>query len=65
MLLGLVVLIVGFTAILLGQARYPCVPAAGSAIEPPLADCAIALSPWAGIAVVGLVVAVVGYVRVH
>ncbi len=63
-LLGLVVLVLGFTAVLIANAFYPCEPAAGSAVQPPLADCAVALSPWIGVAVVGLLIAVVGYLRV-
>jgi hypothetical protein len=63
-LYGLVILVVGFTAALLANGLYPCVPAAGSAIEPPLTDCAVALSPWAGVALVGLVLALIGYRRV-
>ncbi len=64
-LLGLVVLIIGFTALLLGQAMYPCVPGAGSTVEPPLSECAVALSPWVGVALVGLILAVMGYIRVR
>lgn len=63
-LLGLVVLVAGFTATLVANAFYPCEPAAGSVVQPPLADCAVALSPWIGIAVAGLVIAVAGYLRV-
>ncbi len=63
-LIGLIILIAGFTAALLANGLYPCVPAAGSDFEPPLADCAIALSPWAGVAVIGLALALVGYRRV-
>lgn len=63
-LVGLVVLVAGFTAILVSNAFYPCVPAAGSAVQPPLADCAVSLSPWAALAVLGLLLAVVGYRRV-
>ena len=63
-LFGLGVLVLGFTAALLGNGLYPCVPAVGSAIEPPLTDCAIALSPWGALAFVGLVLALIGYRRV-
>ncbi len=63
-LLGLVLLVAGFTAILVVNALYPCEPAAGSAVQPPLADCAVALSPWIGVAIAGLLVAVAGYLRV-
>ncbi len=63
-LVGLVLLVAGFTATLVSNAFYPCVPAAGSHIQPPLGDCAVALSPWLGLALVGLLVAVVGYRRV-
>ncbi len=63
-LVGLVLLVLGFTATLVANAFFPCEPAAGSTIQPPIADCAVALSPWLGIAVVGLLVAVVGYLRV-
>lgn len=63
-LVGLVLLVLGFTATLVANAFYPCEPAAGSTVQPPLTDCAIALSPWLGIAIVGLLVAVVGYLRV-
>jgi len=62
-LIGLVVLIVGFTAAAFANGMYPCVPAAGSSVEPPLTDCAVSLSPWAGLALVGLVLAVLGYRR--
>lgn len=61
-LIGLVVLIAGFTAALLANGLYPCVPGA-SGIEPPLSDCAISLSPWAGVGIVGLAIALVGYRR--
>ena len=64
-LLGLVILVLGFTAVLLGQAAYPCVPAAGSTVEPPLADCAVALSPWIGLAALGFLLALLGYLRVR
>ncbi len=63
-LVGLVLLVLGFTATLVANAFFPCEPAAGSTIQPPIADCAVALSPWLGIAVVGLLLAVVGYLRV-
>ncbi len=63
-LVGLVLLVLGFTATLVANAFFPCEPTAGSTIQPPIADCAVALSPWLGIAVVGLLVAVVGYLRV-
>ncbi len=63
-LVGLVLLVVGFTATLVSNAFYPCVPAAGSHVQPPLGDCAVALSPWLGLALVGLLVAVLGYRRV-
>lgn len=62
-LLGLVLLVVGFTALLVSNDLYPCVPAAGSSLTPPLGDCAIFLSPWAGVALVGLALAAVGYRR--
>ena len=61
---GLVILIVGFTAAAFTNGLYPCVPAAGSSAEPPLTDCAVALSPWIGVALVGLVLAIVAYRRV-
>ncbi len=63
-LVGLVLLVAGFTATLVSNAFYPCEPSAGSSVQPPLGDCAVALSPWIGIAIVGLIVAVVGYFRV-
>ncbi len=62
-LLGLVLLILGFTVGTFANGLYPCVPAAGSAIEPPLTDCAVSLSPWAGVAAVGLALALFGYRR--
>ncbi len=62
-LIGLLLLVLGFTAMLLSNGLYPCVPAAGSAVEPPLADCAVSLSPWAAVAVLGLALAAVGYRR--
>jgi hypothetical protein len=62
-LVGLVLLIVGFTASAFANGMYPCVPAAGSSLEPPLAECAVSLSPWAGLALVGLALALVGYRR--
>ena len=63
-LLGLLLLVLGFTATLVSNAFYPCEPAAGSTVQPPLADCAVALSPWLGLAVVGLVLAIAGYLRI-
>lgn len=63
-LVGLILLVLGFTATLVANAFYPCEPATGSTVQPPIADCAVALSPWLGIALVGLLVAVVGYRRV-
>ena len=63
-LLGLLVLVAGFTAILVANAFYPCEPAAGSLVQPPLADCAVALSPWIGLAIAGLAIAVAGYLKV-
>lgn len=63
-LLGLLVLVVGFTATLMANEFYPCVPSAGSALQPPLGDCAVFLSPWIGIALVGAVLAGIGYLRV-
>jgi len=63
-LLGLLLLVAGFTATLVANAFYPCEPATGSAIQPPLADCAVSLSPWIGIAFAGLLVAIAGYLRV-
>lgn len=62
-LLGLIVLVLGFTATLTANFFYPCVPAAGSLVQPPLADCAVFLSPWIGLAVAGLVILGVGYLR--
>lgn len=64
-LLGLLVLVVGFTATLVSNSFYPCVPAAGSAVQPPLLDCAVFLSPWLGLALVGLIVAGFGYLRLR
>ena len=64
-LVGLVALIAGFTAGAFANGMYPCVPAAGSSIEPPLTDCAASLSPWAAVAIVGLVLALFGYRRVR
>ncbi len=63
-LLGLVVLVVGFTATLVANAFFPCEPAAGSSVQPPIADCAVALSPWLGVALVGLILALLAYRRV-
>ncbi len=63
-LLGLLLLVLGFTATLVTNTFYPCVPAAGSTVQPPLGDCAVALSPWLGLAAAGLIVAVAGYLRV-
>lgn len=63
-LVGLALLVLGFTATLVANAFYPCEPAAGSTVQPPIAECAVALSPWLTIAVLGLIVAVVGYFRV-
>lgn len=60
-LLGLVLLVVGFTFGAITNGLYPCVPAAGSSVEPPLTECAVSLSPWVGVGVVGLALAVVGY----
>lgn len=62
-LIGLVLLITGFTIAAIANGLYPCVPAAGSGIEPPPSDCAVTLSPWAAVALVGLILAVVGYRR--
>ncbi len=64
-LVGLILLVLGFTATLVANAFYPCEPAAGSTVQPPLTDCAVALSPWFALAVVGLVVALAGYFRVR
>ena len=64
-LLGLVVLVLGFTATLMANFFYPCVPAAGPDVQPPLADCAVFLSPWLGILAAGLVLAGIGYLRVR
>ena len=63
-LLGLVLLVAGFTLTLVSNAFYPCVPSAGSVVQPPLAACAVALSPWLGVAGVGLLLALLGYHRV-
>lgn len=63
-LLGLVLLVLGFTATLVANAFYPCEPAAGSIVQPPLTDCAVSLSPWIGLAAIGLLLAAVGYYRV-
>lgn len=63
-LLGLVVLVLGFTATLMANFFYPCVPAADSVVQPPLVDCALFLSPWIGVAAAGLVIAGIGYLRV-
>lgn len=62
-LIGLVLLVVGFTALLISNGLYPCVPAADSTVAPPLSDCAVFLSPWAGLALIGLALAAVGYRR--
>ncbi len=64
-LAGLVVLILGFTAILIRNSYFPCVPAEGSLLQPPLADCAVALSPWIGLAAAGLVLAGLGFLRIR
>lgn len=64
-LLGLVVLVLGFTALLMANFFYPCEPAAGSIVQPPLADCAVFLSPWIGVAAAGIVIAGLGYMRVR
>ncbi len=63
-LLGLGLVIFGFTAAAFANGLPPCVPAAGSGVAPPLSECVVALSPWAGVALLGLVLAVVGYIRV-
>lgn len=63
-LLGLLVLVLGFTATLMANFFYPCEPAAGSVIQPPLADCAVFLSPWIGLIAVGIAIAGIGYLRV-
>ncbi len=63
-LLGLFVLVLGFTAALMANSFYPCEPASGSVVQPPLADCAVFLSPWIGLVAVGIVIAVIGYLRV-
>lgn len=62
-LLGLLVFIAGATAMLFASAAYPCAPAAGSIVEPPLSQCTVALSPYAAAALLGLVAAILGYVR--
>ncbi len=62
-LVGLVVLILGFTAAAFANGLYPCVPTSGSSVQPPLTDCAVSLSPWAAVALVGLALAIVGYRR--
>ena len=63
-LFGLVLLVLGFTFTLMANSFYPCVPAAGSAVQPPLGDCAVFLTPWIGLALLGLVVCVIGYLKV-
>ena len=63
-LLGLVVLVLGFTATLMANFFYPCEPAAGSVVQPPLAECAAFLSPWLAVALAGLILAAVAYRRV-
>ncbi len=63
-LVGLLLAVIGFTATLIGNDFYPCVPAAGSGIQPPLGACATFLSPWIGLVVLGAVFAVVGYRRI-
>jgi hypothetical protein len=63
-LLGLAILVIGFTAILIANSFYPCVPAADSVAQPPLAECAVFLSPWIGVAAAGVVIAGIGYLRV-
>ena len=62
-LLGMILFIVGLVAALMAQSLYPCVPPAGSTVEPPLGECAVFLSPWIVLAVIGLVVTVVAYLR--
>lgn len=62
--LGLLLLIVGFTAAAFANGLYPCVPGVGSTVEPPLADCAVSVSPWAAVAIVGLLLAGLAYRRV-
>lgn len=64
-LVGVVLLVVGFTAILIRNSFYPCVPTGGSLLQPPLADCAVALSPWIVVAAAGLGIAGLGYLRVR
>ncbi len=64
-LLGLIVLVLGFTGILMANFFYPCEPAAGSVVQPPLVDCAAFLSPWIAVALVGLLLAGLGYLRVR
>ncbi len=64
-LVGLVLLVVGFTAILVRNSFYPCVPTEGSLLQPPLADCALALSPWIELTAAGVVIAGLGYLRVR
>jgi heme/copper-type cytochrome/quinol oxidase subunit 2 len=61
---GMVLFIIGFIAVLMAQSVYPCTPAAGHAVEPPLTDCALFLSPWVVLAVFGLVLFAVAYLRV-
>jgi hypothetical protein len=63
-LLGLLVLVLGFTATLMANFFYPCEPAAGSIVQPPLAECALFLSPWLAVAAVGVIIAGIGYLRV-
>ncbi len=63
-LLGLLLLVLGFTATLVANAFYPCEPSAGSTVQPPIGDCAVALSPWLALAGIGLLLTVVAYLRV-
>jgi hypothetical protein len=63
-LLGLLILVLGFTALLMANFFYPCEPAAGSVVQPPLGECVGFLSPWIGVVAAGIVIAGIGYLRV-
>lgn len=64
-LVGLILAIAGSTAAALQNSLYPCEPATGSSVAPPLADCAVALAPGGTVFLAGLVLAAAGYLKVR